>query len=490
MNKKNIFLITIGIIFVVFSVWQINHAQSGLDVVYLKNSDPPVTIISPSNSTSASRPTVLIAHGLAGSSVIMRGFAFTLAHAGYTTVSWDFQGHGTNYNPLDSSSNSNSLLLDAESALAAAEATGLIDTKRLAILGHSMGSGVALSYGTTHPETSASVAISPVNQTVTPTLPHNLLLMAGSLEPQFVATAEELLALAGGQGGELSQGSARKLVIIPDVEHISILFSPKAHLAARLWMDGTFGSQPDALNYVDHRILWFVLGIMGFIFLANACLNMISTKSQIKYNIKPLWLRMLAIFVGAISATFVLWLISLSGVKVSQLLGLLVGGFLIIWFGLAGLTSLLILRPKIYKPSLTELFKCLIAFSALWLGVGLMGHFVWLPWLLIPSRLWLWIPGSIILLPWYFAVGAATIKTKPAGLLGWWFFQVISILLCLFLAIRLNPGLGFLILILPLVPVIIGLHMLVISSKHGIWAYALSGAMFTSWLILAVFPLQ
>jgi pimeloyl-ACP methyl ester carboxylesterase len=490
MNKKNAFLITLGTIFMVISVWQIYSAQTGLDVIYLKYSNPPVTIIFPSNSTSASRPTVLIAHGLAGSSVIMRGFALTLAHAGYTTVLWDFQGHGVNPNPLVSSSHSNDLLKDAESALTAAEATGLVDSQRVAILGHSMGSGVALSYGTTHPITAATVAISPVNQTVSPDLPHNLLLMAGSLEPQFVGNAEEVLALAGGQGGELTDGSARKLVIIPDAEHISILFSPSAHLTARLWLDGTFGSQPGASNYVDRRIIWFGLGILGFTLLANAVLNMISSKSQIKSSIKPLWLRKLAIFAAAITATIVLWLTSLCGVQINQLLGLLVGGFLIIWFGLAGVTSLLIIRPQIYKPSSTELLKSIVAFSALWLGVGLLGHFVWLPWLLIPSRLWLWIPGSIILLPWYFAVGSATIKTKPAGLLGWWFFQVISILVSLFLAIRLNPGLGFLFLILPLVPVIIGLHMLVITSKHGVWAYALSGTMFTSWLILAVFPLQ
>jgi hypothetical protein len=36
----------------------------------------------------------------------------------------------------------------------------------------------------------------------------------------------------------------------------------------------------------------------------------------------------------------------------------------------------------------------------------------------------------------------------------------------------------------------LGLHMLAISSKHGSWAFALPGAMFLSWLLLAVFPLQ
>ena len=395
MTKKNAFFIGFGLFFIAIAVWQIASAQNGLDVITIKNSDPPVTIITSSDSTSTPRPTVLIAHGLAGSSVIMRGFALTLAHAGYTTVSWDFQGHGANPNPLSSSSHSSDLLHDAESALAYAEAAGLADTQRVAILGHSMGSGAALSYGTSHPETSATIAISPVNQPVTPALPQNLLLMAGSLETQFVSNAERLLALAGGQGGELSSGTARKLVVIPDVEHISILFSPKAHLTARLWLDGTFGSQSGASNYVDRRIFWFVLGILGVILFTNACLNMISSGSEKKITIKPLWHRMIAIFAGGIIATILLWLISLSGFKVNQVLGLLVGGFLIFWFGIAGLTSLLLLRPQIYKPSRTELIKSLIAFSALWLGVGLLGHFVWLPWLLIPSRLWLWIPSSI-----------------------------------------------------------------------------------------------
>jgi hypothetical protein len=402
----------------------------------------------------------------------------------------DFQGHGANPNPLVSSSRSNNLLQDAESALVAAETTGLIDTQHTSIVGHSMGSGIALSYGMSHPETAATIAISPVDQTVTTDLPRNLLLMAGSLEPQFVSNAEKLLANAGGQGGDLTKGTARQLVIIPDVEHISILFSPKAHSTARSWLDGTFGTHTGASNYIDRRILWFGLGILGFILLANASINMISPASQIKISLRPIWLKMLALFAGGIAATIILWLVSLSGVKLNQLLGLLVGGYLIIWFGVAGVISLLILRPQLSKPTTRELIKGLVALAALWLGVGLLGNFVWLPWLLIPYRLLLWLPSSIILLPWFFTVGNASKEATAASQLGWWIFQTITILLCLYLAIMTNPALGFLFIILPLVPFIIGLHMLVISSKHGTWSYALSGAMFTSWLLLAVFPLQ
>jgi hypothetical protein len=353
-----------------------------------------------------------------------------------------------------------------------------------------MGSGVALTYGMTHSDTNATVAISPVNQSVTPDLPHNLLLMAGSLEPQFMNSAKDLLTLAGGQGGDATIGTARKLVIIPDVEHISILFSSKAHSTARSWLDSTFGIQPGASNYIDRRVIWFGLGILGFTFLANARIKIIPPTSQVNGNIKSLALRLIALLGGGISGTLILWLVGLTGVKLNQFLGLLVGGYILIWFGVAGVISLLYLRPQISKPTSRELFKGLIAFAALWLGVGLIGNFVWLPWLLIPYRLALWIPGSIILLPWFVAVGDASKRAKPVGRIGWWIFQSIAIILSLYLAIQINPELGFIFIILPLVPVMIGLHMLVISSKHGIWAYALPGAMFTAWLLLAVFPLQ
>ena len=490
MSRKNAYLLAIGLIFISISVWHIYRAQSDLTVIYLHSTNPPVTIITPSNATPATRPSVLIAHGFAGSSVLMRGFAFTLAHAGYTTISWDFQGHGSNPLPLNRSSQSNDLLQDAESALKAAESTGLIDTQRLAILGHSMGSGVALSYSMTHPDTSATISISPVKQTVTPTQPRNLLLMAGSLEPQFVANANQLLSTAGGQGGDLTKGTARELEVVPNVEHISILFSPKAQTTARSWLDATFGPQPGALNYSDHRVLWYGLGILGFTVLANAGLNMISSSSQIMISQKPLRIRLVAILGGGIVATIILWLVSLIGAKLDQLLGLLVGGYLIVWFGVAGLIALLIFRPHIPRPRIRVLIKGLIALAALWLGVGLLGNFVWLSWLLIPYRFWIWIPSTIILIPWFFTVGSVAERAKPAVQMGWWIFQAITILLSLYLAIMLNPELGFLFIILPLVLVMIGLHMLVIYSKHGTWAYAISGAMFTTWLILAVFPLQ
>ena len=171
------------------SVWQIRAAESGLRVERLSTTSPPVTLIMPERDSSR-RPVVLIAHGFAASRVIMRSFGLTLAHAGFNVVLWDFSGHGAKPNPLPPGRRIEDLVADAEAALAQARQQGLDGASGIAILGHSMGSGVALSFGQIHPDTRATIAISPVPIPVTPELAHNLLLMAGSLEAPFVSNAK------------------------------------------------------------------------------------------------------------------------------------------------------------------------------------------------------------------------------------------------------------------------------------------------------------
>jgi hypothetical protein len=314
--------------------------------------------------------------------------------------------------------------------------------------------------------------------------------MAGSLEPQFASNAQQLLAMAGGINADFSSGAARELVIVPNVEHISILLSPSAHSNARNWLDEIFGVQPGAVDYIDRRLLWFGFGIIGTMFLSIALVNTLpATKTDTNFS-ATLWRRLVALIVGSLTATVLLWIVSLAGVKLDQLYGILVGGYIIIWFSVAGVISLVILRPHIDRPGSMEIIKGLIAFAALWLGVGLLGHFVWLPWLLIPIRLRLWIPASIILLPWFYTVGEASRHANWLGRIGWWLYEVVVVIAGFYLAISISPELGFIFILLPLIPVMFGLHMLAISAKHGNWAFALPGAMFLSWILLAVFPLQ
>ena len=250
---------TVGLLLLLVSLLQIRGAARGLETIPLRSTVPPVTIVTPANTAPGSRPVVLIGHGFAASTLVMRAFALSLAHAGYVAVLWDFDGHGANPYPW----NARPLVTNAEAALAEAQSLGWVTPGRVAILGHSMGSGVALEFGRTHPDVAVTVAVSPVGRQVTPALPRNLLLLAGILETPFLHNAERRLEEGGGEGGDPARGTARKLVVIPGVEHMTILFAPATHAAVVAWMDATFGPQPGAIPYTDRRMLWYGLGVLG-----------------------------------------------------------------------------------------------------------------------------------------------------------------------------------------------------------------------------------
>ena len=491
MKRRHWILAGVGLVLVVLAVWQLVMAAGGLEVTTVRDIEPRLVVMAPAGVAPGSRPLVLIAHGFSGSTAIMRGFALTLAHAGYTAVLWDFEGHGTNPEPMPSSSGGDSLTATAEAALAEALARGYGDPERVAILGHSMGSGVALAFGIDHPGTAATIAVSPTGQEVTPELPRNLLLMAGALEGRFVQNAEQRLEEAGGLGGDHAAGTARKMIVVPGVEHISILFSPTAHAAARDWLDATFGAQPGAQDYTDRRILWYGLGAVGALLLGAGLAPLVADPEAASAEPRrSVWRRLAALAGGAVGATLILWLVSLAGLELREVLGLLVGGYLLIWFGVAGVLSLLLLWVRPGVPTLRAVLGGLMAFAVLWLGAGLLAEWVWLPWLLIPRRLILWPLGIVLTLPWFLAAGETVRGTGLGGRIGWLVAHSLVLVGALFLALQLSPDLGYLILILPMFPIIIGLHALAAAPHRGSWPFAISGALFVSWMLLAVFPLQ
>jgi pimeloyl-ACP methyl ester carboxylesterase len=480
-----------GLMLLVLSYQQLGAAAQDLSITIMRSTEPTLHVLSPKGVPPGDRPLVLIAHGYSGSTVLMRGFALTLAHAGYTTVLWDFDGHGTNPRPMPSWAQDDALQANAEVALNAFLDYGYGDLDRVAILGHSMGSGVALAFGQEHPGMAATIAVSPGGTQVTTDLPRNLLLMAGELEPRFVRNAEELLAEAGGSGGDPAAGTARALVVIPGVEHISILFSPTAHAAARDWLDATFGPQPGAREYTDRRVVWYGLGLVGILLLGGALAPLVAgPAATAPAPRRPLWWRLLAVAGGALLGTLVLWLAGQAGLGLSGLLGLQVGGYLLVWFGVAGLLSLLLLWTRPSLPSWRAVLGGLMAFAILWLGVGLLGQLVWLTWLLIPRRLLLWPLGALLSLPWFLAAGETVRGAGVWGRIGWWLTHSVVLVAAMLLALNLSPGLGFIILTIPLFPIILGLHAVAAGPHRGSWPFAISGALFFSWLLLSVFPLQ
>lgn len=487
LNKIQLTVILIAGGLLLLSLVKINQAQQGLIIEEGKLDGLPFQITYSQEINKGKRPIVLVAHGLAGSGLIMRGFALTLAHAGYVAVTWDFDGHAGNALPMETDIYKPWLLENTEQALRAVKGLEIADTNRVAILGHSMGTAAALTFAQQYPFVKATVAVSPVGTTVTDSLPQNLLLLAGELEPRFVANAEARLEEAGGIGGDILEGTARQLRVLPGLEHISIIFAAETHHLALDWLDQTFGTQAEAKPYIDKRLLWFAMLISATLALAGLVGSLFpsSPKSDQMTILRSLSSMLLA--VGG--ATILMWIMTILGLETTTALGLRTGGYLVWWFFLAGLLGLVLSGVVPARPERQELLSGMLIFIVLWLGVGLVGDLVWLPWLLIPKRLLLFPLVVLALFPWFYFVGSLGQQGGVKDRMLWWFSQSVHVLLALMIAVQITTGLKFLVLLLPLFPVILLFHAIPNISLKGIWSFALSGSLFVAWMTLAVFPL-
>ncbi|MBD1879801.1 alpha/beta fold hydrolase [Coleofasciculus sp. FACHB-T130] len=489
MTRKRLFSLIVALLLIALSWWGVAAARTGLVTRTFSDtfSDKglPMLYVAPEGFEQGSEkiPGVLVAHGYAGSKQLMLGYAHVLAHAGYAVMLWDFGGHGANPAPLQR----DSLQQDLNVAYAALLEQPEVDPSRLALLGHSMGSGAVMSAGIRNPDRfAATVAVSPTGAGVTPSIPRNLQLQAGSWEGGFVKNAQRLLAAAGGENDNFAGGRARSLVIIPNAEHITILLRNISHQAARTWLDATFRIQSSS-NYIDRRMAWYALHLLAWLLFLFAIAPAVADPATTpKPKVHPLqsWLgSLLAPFLASAS----LLLLSRMG-EIDSLGGVLVGGAIGIWFFVAGVVWLGILL-RLQRPTLRALGIGLGLFVLLWVGFGAMAQSVWLQWWLIPARLKLWPLLSLACLPWFLASGVAQQDTGVLSRVAWWLWQSVLLVGGFILAVYLVPQLGFIYLLLPLFPLAMGIFSFAGSQLNNVWSYALGSALFFGWAIVAAFPL-
>lgn len=251
---------------VALSVWQLERPRAGLAITPLAIADgPPATLFHLPGAAPA--PVVVIAHGFAGSRQLMEPFALTLARAGYTVVTFDALGHGRNPRPMSgdvtSVDGTTRLMVDelrtvARAALALPQADG-----RLAYLGHSMASDLVIRAAQDAPEASAVIAVSMFSQAITPDSPPNLLAIPGEWETRLRQEGLRALRLTdpaaseGDSVGDMAQGTARRVVVAPSVEHVGVLYSATARRAATDWLNTAFGR--DLPPQTDARGGWILL---------------------------------------------------------------------------------------------------------------------------------------------------------------------------------------------------------------------------------------
>lgn len=504
----------------------------------------PLTIFH--GATVEPGPTVIVVHGFSGSQQLMFPFAVALAHNGYTAVTFDFPGHGQNTMPLQGN------IVEREQRYTQLTATldQVIDHVRrreigsgeFALLGHSMGSEAVLRYAQMRPDSvEAVVAISTGYSAVTPINPPNVLLLTGQLEfalHQFAIEIVEQVAIepvrAGVTYGDFSDGTARRAVFVPWVEHIGVLFSPVSQRETLAWLDSSSGRSLTTDPYLDYRVLWLVLFYLAaFVFfwpLSAGFRRLSPTPVQPAARVRVRWVWWISLTVlPAVMTPMILWLVQANEIlPIEQLLPILVGGPLALHFALYGLLTALGLclrwlitvrmwRPKPAQSSsgaaptpqvshqrattgiqaqhqhpIAVLALTLLVIGYVFLTFGVPAQLFLLNYFPPLRRVGIAFVVFVAMLPYFLADEYLTRGSGTPH--GAYAITKICFILSLVLALILDPSLFFLVIVAPLFILyfmVYGLFSRRVYQRTGvIMIGAVANAFIFAWIIGAIFPLM
>lgn len=234
----------IALLIALVSIWQLERARGGIEITALAVGTTPATLYRPAAGTGAEgAPLVVVAHGFAGSRQMMEAFSLTLARSGIAALAFDLRGHGRN--PVPMSGDVASLdgvtarlveeARDVQAAGGALEGVGPV----VALLGHSMATDVIVRAAEAEGVPTV-VAVSMYAEGVTAERPARLLVVSGAREGRLREVALEVarqVSPDAREGGTVQAGGvARRIVSIPGVGHVGVLWSPMALTEARDWI--------------------------------------------------------------------------------------------------------------------------------------------------------------------------------------------------------------------------------------------------------------
>ncbi|MCC6008120.1 MAG: alpha/beta fold hydrolase [Rhodobacteraceae bacterium] len=278
----------------------------------------PATITRAAGAVDDSAPVVVIAHGFAGSRQLMAPFANTLARAGYVAVSFDFRGHGRNPIALGGSitdEDGATRVLMEETARVVQAARALRDG-RVALLGHSMATDILVRLAAVEPEIAATVAVSMFSPAVTAEVPRNLLMISGAWEPMLRDEAVRAASLVaapetaeeGLTYGLFEDGSARRAVVAPRVEHVGVLYSATSLMEAVRWLDQVFARPTVADLRIDRRGPFILALLVGVLLLARPMARLLPRAADAPAGAGLGWGRLwLPLLLPMIATPLILW---------------------------------------------------------------------------------------------------------------------------------------------------------------------------------------
>jgi dienelactone hydrolase len=413
------------------------------------------TANSGANSGTTNGGGVVVAHGFAGSARLMRPFADTLARRGFVVVLFDFARHGRN------TSTSGGDELDA--AVRHLRSLPGVDPARISLVGHSMGAGAVTRYAASHPEIAATVAVSLGSLGSLDNVPSRILLIVGGLEfPGF----QRVAAAASASG-------RHRVVTVPGVEHISVLFAPRTHEEVLRWLGAPPGPAPRP---------WLRLLAGGLLLIAFALglypLTALTLRPRHESADPPLSLLVaapagcaVAVGVGAV------------------LPGLSVGGYVGVFSAVAGLAMLAWARLRGHAPALGKLsLPPFIFLGYAIISVAVPIHFG-LTHALPTGPRWLLLPAMV--------AAFALLGLGTMALTGGRFRPTVAVFACaaavLTGAAVLGAAPAFLLLIVPLLVLLLGWQAIWTATltRTGAppWVVAVACAVLPAWPTATAMPL-
>jgi len=227
----------LAILVIALSLLVLEGPRAGIDVRHFSVGETPVTSFA---RADAAGPPIVIAHGFAGSTPMMQGYALPLAKAGYRVFAFDFLGHGQHPLPMSGDVNA----IDGTTRLLVTQTRAVIDAvtedaETVGLLGHSMATDLLVRAAQETAAVGPMVLLSAFSSEIDATRPDDLLLLVGAWEPGLREFAVETAQAA-------PDDVRRRAVVLPLIEHVSILQSRVGQAEALAWFNAGFGRSESA----------------------------------------------------------------------------------------------------------------------------------------------------------------------------------------------------------------------------------------------------
>ena len=416
-------LALVGLLLVAVGLGIVLRADNGLVRERALVDAIPVEVVRPAGEGPF--PAVVVAHGFSGSSRLMDGIGIALARAGWVAAMPDLSGHGGNLAGLDSA-------VLADEVLAVADwLAGRPDVTDRALLGHSMGAGAVTQ----------AAALEPGLPVVALSLPDAGELDGGLTALFLVGSAEPARF---GQAAQQAADRGYPTETISGAEHISILFRTQTLRASVEWLDAAVGRASGQVA-AD----WRMLGV-GLAYLGSALLFWPLSAWVVRARVDGLRGRgprvasWLVVPLAGLAAGGVLALVPALG----EVVPLLVGGYLAVFFALTGALGLLLAR-RWERPFAVAVVPGLGMGLYAALALGVPAQLAW-------AQVSLAGPRAVSFVALALGVGLYAWAELLVGR-GYWFVLATRLVLSALLAVLAVLGWapGFLLLLVPLVVVVL-----------------------------------